>query len=400
VTAITQPDVEPAIKRLTILGSTGSIGQSTLDVVRQHRGNYELQALVGNSNIAQLAADAREFGARLAVTADPERYKELQDALAGSGIRVAAGPDAVIEAASRPVDLTIAAIVGAQGLKPTLAAMLQGATIGLANKECLVCAGDVFMKSAKQNGVKVLPVDSEHSAIFQCLEAHNAQRIDRITLTASGGPFRTRPAEQLAQVSVEDALNHPNWSMGSKITIDSATLMNKGLELIEAYHLFPVEVDQIDAIVHPQSIIHSMVSYIDGSVLAQLGVPDMRTPIALALSYPDRIAAPVDRLNLADIASLTFEPVRHDVFPAINLCLEALRRGGSATTILNAANEIAVAEFLSQSIGFLSIAALVESTLSAAERDSAIVPLAGLDDVWQADEYGRAKALELVRKLH
>ncbi|MGI9462467.1 MAG: 1-deoxy-D-xylulose-5-phosphate reductoisomerase [Aestuariivirgaceae bacterium] len=386
-------------KRLTILGSTGSIGQSTLNVVRQHRDAFEIEALVANRNIAQLAKDARTFGARIAVTADPSLYADLVDALADSGISAAAGPDAVIEAAQRPVELNIAAIVGAQGLRPTLAALETGITVALANKECLVCAGDVFMRRAAALNVPVIPVDSEHSAIFQCFEGHNADRIDKVTLTASGGPFRSHTADDLKNVTIADALNHPNWSMGSKITIDSATLMNKGLELIEAYQLFPVSQDQIDAIVHPQSIVHSMVSYVDGSVLAQLGVPDMRTPIAWALAYPDRIDAPVERLDLTRTEDLTFEAVRHDVFPAIRLCLGALDRGGSATTVLNAANEIAVAEFLSQRIGFLQIAALVEDTLMRAEQDSMVRPLNSLDDVWEADRYGRTMAAELARNL-
>ena len=387
------------VKRLSILGATGSIGQSSLDVVRRHSDAFQIEALVGNRNIDQLAADAREFGASIAVTADDALYEQLQAALAGTGIAVAAGEAAVVEAAEQPVDLLIGAIVGAQGLKPTLAAIDAGIPVALANKECLVSAGDVFMQHAAARGVPVIPVDSEHSAIFQCFETHNADHVDKVTLTASGGPFRTWEADRLKDVTVADALNHPNWSMGSKITIDSATLMNKGLELIEAFQLFPIKHNQIDAVVHPQSIVHSMVSYIDGSVLAQLGMPDMRTPIALALAYPDRLDAPVERLDLTEIASLTFEPIRHDVFPAVRLCLAALERSGSATTILNAANEVAVAEFLSQRIGFLQIAALVEDTMSLAERDSAVAPLGSLDDVWEADRYGRQVATDLARKL-
>ena len=393
---------EPAgrtVKRLTVLGSTGSIGQSTLDVIAQHRGAFEIEALVGNRNIGQLAEDAKTFGAKIAVTADPSLYEDLIDAVGDSGIAVAAGPDAVVEAACRSVDMTIAAIVGAQGLKPTLAALDEGHTVALANKECLVCAGDVFMQRAAAKDIKVIPVDSEHSAIFQCFEDHNADRVDKVTLTASGGPFRGLSADDLKRVGVADALNHPNWSMGNKITIDSATLMNKGLELIEAFQLFPISRGQIDAVVHPQSIVHSFVSYIDGSVLAQLGMPDMRTPISLALAYPDRITSNVDRLDLSNLTDLTFEPIRHELFPAVSLCLSALERGGNATTILNAANEVAVAEFLSQRIDFLSIAALVESTLECAERDSVVAPLNSLEDVWDADQYGRRIATDLAREL-
>lgn len=387
------------MKNLTLLGSTGSIGQSTLDVVRHHRGMFQIEALVGNRNIKQLAADAKEFGAAIAVTADAALFDDLTAALSGSGVDVAAGEAAVIEAAQRPVDMLVGAIVGAQGLKPTLAAIDQGTTVALANKECLVSAGDVFMQRAAKKGVPVIPVDSEHSAIFQCFETRNADTVDKVTLTASGGPFRTWKADRLKNVRTEDALNHPNWSMGNKITIDSATLMNKGLELIEAFQLFPIEHDQVDAVVHPQSIVHSFVSYIDGSVLAQLGMPDMRTPIALALAHPERMKAPVERLDLTKTADLTFEPIRHDVFPAVRLCLSSLARGGSATTILNAANEVAVAEFLSQRIGFLQITALVEETLSLAERDSAITSLGSLDDVWDADRYGRKTATELAQNL-
>ena len=395
---IPEPAGQPA-KRLTILGSTGSIGQSTLDVIGQHREAFEVEALVGNRNIRQLAEDATAFGAKIAVTAEPSLYQDLVDAVGDSDIAVAAGPEAVIEAARRPVDMTVAAIVGAQGLKPTLAALDEGHTVALANKECLVCAGDVFMQRAAAKNIKVIPVDSEHSAIFQCFEDHNSDRVDKVTLTASGGPFRCLSAEELKRVSVADALNHPNWSMGNKITIDSATLMNKGLELIEAFQLFPITRDQIDAVVHPQSIVHSFVSYIDGSVLAQLGMPDMRTPISLALAYPDRISSNVERLDLSKLADLSFEPINHELFPAVRLCLAALDRGGNATTILNAANEIAVAEFLSQRIDFLGIAALVEGTLECAERDSVISPLGSVEDVWDADQYGRRIASDLAREL-
>ncbi len=393
-----QPRTAP--RKLTILGATGSIGQSTIDIVRAHRDRFCIEALVANSNVERLAKDAVDLKARVAVVADETRRDELATRLDGTGIEAAAGLTAVCEAAQRPVDLVMAAIVGASGLKPTLAALETGATMCLANKECLVSAGDLFMRTARRCGADVIPVDSEHSAIFQCFEARNAGSVDAITLTASGGPFRRTAMEDLRSVTCADALKHPNWSMGRKITIDSATLMNKGLELIEAAHLFPVGVDKLSAVVHPQSIIHSMVSYVDGSVLAQLGVPDMRTPIAWAMAYPERIDTTVDRLDLAEIAQLTFENIDNDRFPAVGLCLNALKRGANATTILNAANEIAVAEFLAQRIGFLDIPALVEDTLNAAERQSMIVPLGSLDDVWAADSYGRSVAGELAHKLH
>lgn len=387
------------VKRITILGATGSIGQSTIDVIRANRERFIVEALVGNSNIAALARDARALGAKCAVTADARRYEELKDLLAGSDVEAAAGEAAVLEAAGRPADIVMAAIVGASGLKPTLAAVRAGTTVALANKECLVSAGALFMAEARDAKAAVIPVDSEHNAILQCLEMHNIDDVDRITLTASGGPFRTTPQAELERVRPETALRHPNWSMGPKVTIDSATLMNKGLEVIEAFHLFPVGLERLAVLVHPQSIVHSFVSYCDGSVLAQMGTPDMRTPIASALAWPGRIATPVERLDLARVASLTFQAVDHQRFPAVQLCRAALQRGGSATTILNAANEVAVDEFLSQNIGFPAITALVDATLSRAESDAMIAPLTSLDDVWAADGYGRRVARELASGL-
>ena len=386
-------------KTLTILGSTGSIGQSTVDIVRHHPDRFAVEALVANRNIAQLAADAKELGVSLAVTADPELYDDLKTALAGSGIEAAAGPQAVIEAAQRPVDMVMGAIVGADGLRPTLAAVEQGTTIALANKECLVSGAEVFTSTAKKANATIIPVDSEHSALFQCFEDHNTQHVDRLTLTASGGPFRTWSMEQLDQATLAHALKHPNWSMGQKVTIDSSTLMNKGLEFIEAFHLFPVPLEKIDVVVHPQSIIHSYVSYVDGSVIAQLGMPDMRTPIAYAMAYPERVKAPVERLDLAKIATLTFEAVDNVRFPAVELARSALARGGNATTILNAANEIAVAAFLKERLRWLDITRLVTETLDAAERENMIVSMSSLDDVWAADSYARTRAAELAGNL-
>ncbi len=386
-------------KTLTILGSTGSIGQSTVDIIRNHRESFFVDALVANRNIAQLASDARELGVKLAVTADDSLLGDLRDALSGSGIEAAAGENAVIEAAARPVDMTMGAIVGASGLKPTLAAVEQGTTIALANKECLVSGAEVFTNAAKRHNATILPVDSEHSALFQCFEEHNTAGVDRLTLTASGGPFRTWSKQELEQATLQSALKHPNWSMGQKVTIDSSTLMNKGLEFIEAYHLFPISLEKIDVVVHPQSIVHSYVSYVDGSTIAQLGVPDMRTPIAYAMAHPGRIKAPVDRLDLATIGTLTFEAVDNDRFPAVELARSALARGGNATTILNAANEIAVAAFLREQLRWLEITQLVSDTLDLAERENMIVAMSSLDDVWQADSYARTKATELARRL-
>ncbi len=386
-------------KTLSILGSTGSIGQSTVDIVRHHQNRFTIDALVGNRNIARLAADAREMNAKLAVTADDTLLGDLRDALAGSGIAAAAGEAAVIEAAARPVDMVMGAIVGASGLRPTLSAVEQGTTIALANKECLVSGAEVFTRAAAKYNATVIPVDSEHSALFQCFEDHNMESVDRLTLTASGGPFRTWSMEQLASATLQSALKHPNWSMGQKVTIDSSTLMNKGLEFIEAFHLFPVPVEKIDVVVHPQSIVHSYVSYVDGSVIAQLGVPDMRTPIAYAMAHPERISAPVERLDLAKIGTLTFEPVDNDRFPAVELARSALARGGNATTILNAANEIAVAAFLQEKLRFLDITRLVADTIEQAERENMIVSMSSLDDVWQADSYARDKAAELAGRM-
>ncbi len=390
----------PGTKTLSILGSTGSVGQSTMDIVRHHKARFDIDALVGNRNIAQLAADAREFNARVAVSADEALLGDLRDALAGSGIEAAAGETAVIEAAARPVDMVMGAIVGASGLKPTLAAVEQGTTIALANKECLVSGAEVFTSAAAKYNATIIPVDSEHSALFQCFEEHNTEGVDRLTLTASGGPFREWSMKQLEAATLQSALKHPNWSMGRKITIDSSTLMNKGLEFIEAYHLFPVALEKIDVVVHPQSIIHSYVSYVDGSVIAQLGMPDMRTPIAYAMAHPDRISAPVERLDLAQIGNLTFEAVNDECFPAIELARAALARGGNATTILNAANEIAVAAFLEEKLRFLDITRLVADTINLAERENMIVSMSSLDDVWAADSYARNKAGELASDLH
>lgn len=376
------------MRRITILGATGSVGQSTLDVIRAHPDRFQVEALTAAKNVDQLAKDAKAFGAKLAVVADPRAYAALKEALAGTGIEAAAGPEALVAAAAGSVDLVMAAIVGAAGLAPTLAAIERGTSVAVANKEVLVCAGEIVMAAAKRCGAKLLPVDSEHNAIFQVFEESQRQAIDRLILTASGGPFRTWTLEAMKAVTPAQAVAHPNWSMGAKISVDSATMMNKGLELIEACHLFAMPADQIEVLVHPQSVIHSLVGYKDGSVLAQLGAPDMRTPIAYALGWPERISAPVKRLNLAEVAQLTFEapdPVR---FPALRLTREALSAGGAMTTVLNAANEIAVAAFLEAKIGFLDIAAIDEAvmeTMTGAKATS-------LDDIAYIDAEARRLA--------
>lgn len=375
-------------RRVTVLGSTGSVGSNTVELLAAYADRYEVEALVANANVTKLAAQARQLRAKLAVVADPAHYGALKDALAGSGIAVAAGADAVVEAACRPADWVMAAIVGAAGLAPTLAAIERGATVAFANKEVLVCAGDLVMQAVRRHGATLLPVDSEHSAIFQVFDEARRDAVSRLVLTASGGPFREKSLEEMRGMTPAQACAHPNWSMGAKISVDSATMMNKGLELIEAHHLFAMPEERIDVLVHPQSVIHSLVEYIDGSVLAQLGTPDMRTPIAVALAWPERIATPGERLDLIKAGRLDFQapdPVR---FPALTLTREALRAGGAAPTVLNAANEVAVAAFLQGRIGFLDIVRVVERTLLSHGSASA----ATLTDVMAADAEARRLA--------
>lgn len=387
------PALEPSRPmRLSILGATGSIGKSTLDLVSRAPERFEIGALTAQANVRELASLARLHRAKLAVIGDENLLGDLRDSLAGTDIEAAAGPDALVEAAQRPADCVMAAIVGAAGLRPTFAAAAQGSRIALANKECLVSAGHVFTSEVARYGAELLPVDSEHSAAFQALAGADPKTIEKIVLTASGGPFRTWSRQALEQATPAEALKHPNWSMGAKITIDSATLMNKGLELIEAFHLFPVSVDALDCVVHPQSIVHCLVSYIDGSVLAQLAPPDMRTPIAVALAWPQRMTAPTEKLDLARLGSLTFEAPDESRFPALRVARAALRRGDTAPAILNAANEVAVKAFLDGRLWFLGIAALVEATLEAAEKQGAICPAHCLDDVLAVDALARRLA--------
>ena len=351
------------VKRVTILGATGSVGSSTLDLIEREPERFEVVALTANSDVAKLAAAAIRTNARLAVIADASRLPALSQALAGTGIDVAGGADAVCEAARLDCDWTMAAIVGCAGLKPTMAALEQGRTVALANKESLVSSGAIMTAAARRHGATLLPVDSEHNAVFQCLDRTAPRSVSRIILTASGGPFRATPIDAMRAITPEQAVAHPNWSMGAKISVDSATMMNKGLELIEARHLFPIDPDQLDVIVHRQSVVHSMVEYIDGSVLAQLGTPDMRTPIAYALAWPERMETPCARLDLAAIGSLEFEAPDYDRFPALRLAKDALAADGARPAILNAANEVAVAAFLDRRVGFLEIAAIVADTL-------------------------------------
>jgi 1-deoxy-D-xylulose-5-phosphate reductoisomerase len=378
------------MRRLSILGATGSIGASTLDLVRRNRDAFRVVALTGHSNVAVLAALAREFDAELAVIADEALLPELRSALAGSGIACAGGAGALIEAAQRPADLTVAAIVGCAGLAPTMAAIEQGRTVALANKEALVSAGGVMTRAVAQHGTTLLPIDSEHNAIFQCLAGNDVSHVRWVTLTASGGPFRDWPIERLAHATPAEAVRHPNWSMGAKISVDSATMMNKGLEYIEAWHLFPVGVERLRVIVHPQSIIHSMVEYRDGTTLAQLGPSDMRVPIASALAWPARMATPCEPLDLAAIGTLTFRAPDETRFPATRLARDVVQAGGAAAAVLNAANEIAVAAFLAGQIGFTHIVQCCEDVLAGG------LPSAphSLDDVIAVDRAARARARE------
>ena len=349
-------------RTLAILGATGSIGTSTLDLVERHPERFEVVALTAATRVAELADAARRTRARLAVIDDAALLPELEQRLAGTDCRAATGRDALIEAAAS-AEVVMAAIVGCAGLEPVMAAVAAGRTILLANKEALVSAGALMMAAAKQHGATILPVDSEHNAIFQCLAGSRSQDVSRIILTASGGPFRTCSLAQMRRMTPAQAVAHPNWTMGAKISVDSATMMNKGLELIEAHHLFGLPSERIDILVHPESVIHSMVEYIDGSVLAQMGSPDMRIPIAHALAWPERIATPAARLDLAKLASLHFEVPDENRFPALRLAREALDSGAVAPIVLNAGNEEAVAAFLDQRIGFGDIADLVEDLL-------------------------------------
>ena len=384
----TKPHLDQAPKRVTVLGSTGSVGANTIDLIERNRNAYDVEALTANRNVTGLADQAIKLDARMAVVADPDCYLELKSALSGTGIEAAAGPDALVDAAERPSDWVMAAIVGSAGLRPTLAAVRRGITVGLANKECLVSAGEFFVNEVREHGAELLPVDSEHSAIYQVLDFDQADKIRRIILTASGGPFREFTAEQMATVTPEQAVAHPNWDMGAKISVDSATMMNKGLEIIEAYHLFPVEKSEIDILVHPQSVIHSMVDYVDGSVLAQLGTPDMRTPIAYALAWPNRMEAPAPKLLLEDIRTLTFEPPDPVRFPALRLAREALQAGNSAPTALNAANEVAVERFLNKEIAYLDIAKIIDQTLEGLDNKA----ISNLNDIAEVDLTARAFA--------
>jgi 1-deoxy-D-xylulose-5-phosphate reductoisomerase len=358
-------------RKVSVLGSTGSVGCSTLDLMKQAEaagaGTFDVEVLTGGANLARLAEQARRWRPSLVVIADETKLPDLRDALAGTGVEIAAGDAAIVEAATRPVDWVMASIVGAAGLRSTWAAAGTGATLALANKESLVCCGPALIQKIKDNGGRLVPVDSEHSAIFQVFPAEAPERVERLILTASGGPFRQTSLSDMARMTPEQAVAHPNWSMGAKISIDSATMANKGLETIEAAYLFDIPAERIDVVVHPESIIHSMVEYIDGSTLAQMGPPDMKTPIACALAWPDRMAWPAPKLDLAALGRLTFEAPDETRFPSLRLAREALKAGGVATTVFNAANEVAAYAFLDRKLSFLNIAAVVAETLERAK---------------------------------
>lgn len=378
------------MKTLSVFGATGSVGQSTADVIAAHADRFHVVCVTANTDAEKLAATARRLNARHAVIADDAAYQTLKDLLAGTGITVSAGRAALIEAAREPVDLHMAAIVGMAGLEPLMAALSSAKSVAIANKEPLVAAGNLVMKAQ----CPILPVDSEHNAIFQVLEQGNREAVAKIILTASGGPFRTADAAQMAAATPDDARNHPNWSMGAKISIDSATMMNKALEVIEAHHLFAMPPEKIDVLVHPQSIIHSMVAYRDGSVLAQLGAPDMKTPITYCLGWPERLATPGQILDMTTLSPLTFEPVDHRRFPAINLAYDALKAGQGACIALNAANEVAVEAFLQGQIGFTEISRLVERMMAQAQSQ---IP-GSLDDILALDAQIRVKTGEAIHR--
>jgi len=382
-------------RTVSILGATGSVGTSTLDLIERHPDRFEVVALTAARNVAALADAARRTHAKLAVIDDEAMLPDLKQRLEGTNCRAAAGKDALAEAAAGGAGWIMAAIVGCAGLEPVMAAIDAGRTVALANKESLVTAGALMTEAAARSGAAILPVDSEHNAIFQCLAGNRPSDVAKLVLTASGGPFRTKSRDEMAAMTPEQAVAHPNWSMGAKISIDSATMMNKGLELIEAHHLFGLPSERIDILVHPQSVVHSMVEFIDGSVLAQLGSPDMRIPIAHALAWPERMDTPAQRLDLAALASLTFEAPDDERFPALKAARSALATGGAAPIALNAANEEAVSAFLQRRIGFLDILGIVLETMAQASAE----PPRSIADVIDIDREARAKAKHLMSEM-
>jgi 1-deoxy-D-xylulose-5-phosphate reductoisomerase len=382
-------------RSVTILGATGSVGRSTLDLIERNRDRYEVLAVTAHRDVEGLAEAARSVEARRAVIADSTLLDPLRSALHGSGIEASAGDQAVLEAAGAGADWTMAAIVGTAGLSPTMTAIRGGRTVALANKEALVSAGHLMIEAADSSGAALLPVDSEHNAIFQCLDRARPEAVRRIILTASGGPFRDKSLEEMRSATPSEAIAHPNWSMGAKISVDCATLMNKGLELIEAFHLFPLPEEAFDIVIHPQSVVHSLVEYVDGSVLAQLGSPDMRIPIAYTLAWPDRMETPCERLDLVRTGTLAFSEPDPQRFPALGLARQALREGGARPAVLNAANEVAVGAFLAGGIGFLDIASIAAETLQC------YAPAApgSVEEVLEVDREARVAAEAIVKRV-
>ncbi|MFP7571638.1 1-deoxy-D-xylulose-5-phosphate reductoisomerase [Marivita sp. S2033] len=387
------------MKRITILGATGSIGQNTLDLIGRDADAYKVVALTGGQNIDQLARDAIRFRADIAVTADPARYPDLKAALAGTGIKAAAGPEALSDAAARPADWVMSSIVGSAGLAPGLSALGQGATLALANKESMVCAGPLMLAAARAHGATILPVDSEHSAVFQALIGEDLSAVERVIITASGGAFRDWPLAELANATPEQAATHPNWDMGQRITIDSASMFNKALELIETKEFFGLSADKIEAVVHPESMIHALVGFRDGALMAHVGPPDMRHAIGFALHYPDRRALPVERLDLVALGQLTFRPACETRWPALRLAREVMAAGGLAGAVFNAAKERALDGFLARDIGFLQIAEVVEEVLTRVSAQPGHIDAAiTLDNVMQADHLARVRAEEIIHQ--
>ena len=383
------------VRRVSVLGATGSVGRSTVELIESNIEAYNVEALTANNNATLLAEQARRVDARFVAIANPKKYRELKSEVSSGNVEIAAGPESIVEAAAREADWIMAAIVGAAGLKPTIQAVKTASVVALANKECLVCAGELMLDQIIKTECTLLPVDSEHNAIFQVFNFDNCDEIKKIILTASGGPFRLKSHEEMLNVTPAQAIAHPNWDMGDKISVDSATMMNKGLEVIEAHFLFGLPEKKIDILVHPQSIIHSMVEYIDGSILAQLGSPDMRTPILYTLAWPRRMELPIPSLKLQDIGALTFETPDTQKFPALALAREALKIGDSAPAVLNAANEEAVAAFLDRKVGFLDISKIVGKTL---ERTS-VKKIGSIDDVLSVDGIARRLAQDTVADL-
>ncbi|NRA87630.1 MAG: 1-deoxy-D-xylulose-5-phosphate reductoisomerase [Rhizobiales bacterium] len=383
------------MKTINIFGVTGSVGLSSVKVLKQHQDKFSVNAITGGNNVELLAKLAVELNAKYAVIANETKFETLKSLLSGTDIKIDCGKGGLLRAAEQEVDICLAAIVGYAGLKPTMRSLKYAKRVALANKECLVAAGELFIAEAKKHGCEILPVDSEHSAMFQCLQGSQNKQMEKILLTASGGPFRRYTMDEMRHITLKQALKHPNWNMGAKITIDSATMMNKGNELIEAFYLFPVSLEQIEVVVHKQSIIHSMIQYCDGSIIAQLGAPEMGTAIAYAIGWPNRLELDFKRLDLFEIAELSFEKPDEKRFKCLSLSKYAVKQGGTCATVLNAANEVAVDAFLKNKISFLNIADICEETINKAQSKNIIVNASELNDICEVDTMARQIAMTL-----